>query len=84
MPTSEPLLKEIPQESIKEVEISHLDIFEFSQLELKWYRVLLISDMLLEVSGIEYKMASFNGWYTGTEVGARNLADEDSTMHCQQ
>ncbi|ANU09859.1 nitric oxide synthase [Planococcus antarcticus DSM 14505] len=77
MPNNELSLKEIPRQSIKEVEINHPEILEFSQLGLKWYGVPLISDMLLEIGGIEYKMAPFNGWYMGTEIGARNLADED-------
>lgn len=77
MPNGELYLKEIPRTSIKEVEIDHPEISGFSQLGLKWYGVPLISDMLLEIGGIEYKMAPFNGWYMGTEIGARNLADED-------
>ena len=31
---------------------------------------------LLEIGGIMYTAAPFNGWYMGTEIGARNLADE--------
>ena len=31
--------------------------------------------MRLEIGGISYPAAPFNGWYMGTEVGARNLAD---------
>ncbi|ANU14226.1 nitric oxide synthase oxygenase [Planococcus halocryophilus] len=77
MPNGELFLKEIPQRLIKEVEIDHPEIPGFLQLGLKWYGVPLISDMLLEIGGIEYKMAPFNGWYMGTEIGARNLADED-------
>ncbi|KAA0959004.1 nitric oxide synthase oxygenase [Planococcus kocurii] len=77
MPNREPALKEIPRQSIKEVEIDHPEILAFSQLGLKWYGVPLISDMLLEIGGIEYQVAPFNGWYMGTEIGARNLADED-------
>ena len=33
--------------------------------------------MTLEVGGIKFMAAPFNGWYMGTEIGARNLADED-------
>ncbi|EGA89863.1 nitric-oxide synthase [Planococcus donghaensis MPA1U2] len=77
MPNGDLFLKEIPQAVIKEVEINHSEIQGFSQLGLKWYGVPLISDMLLEIGGIKYKMAPFNGWYMGTEIGARNLADED-------
>ena len=32
--------------------------------------------MILEVGGIEFEASPFNGWYMGTEIGARNLADE--------
>ena len=32
--------------------------------------------MTLEIGGIEFHAAPFNGWYMGTEIGARNLADE--------
>ena len=37
----------------------------------------MISDMCLEIGGISYTAAPFNGWYMGTEIGARNLADHD-------
>ena len=33
--------------------------------------------MCLEIGGICYPAAPFNGWYMGTEIGARNLADTD-------
>ena len=33
--------------------------------------------MPLEVGGITYPAAPFNGWYLGTEIGARNLVDAD-------
>ena len=32
--------------------------------------------MALVIGGIVYPCAPFNGWYMGTEIGARNLADE--------
>lgn len=35
----------------------------------------MISDMALEIGGIRYPAAPFNGWYMETEIGARNLAD---------
>ena len=33
--------------------------------------------MCLEIGGVCYPAAPFNGWYMGTEIGARNLADHD-------
>jgi nitric oxide synthase oxygenase domain/subunit len=49
----------------------------FADLELRWHAVPAISDMCLEIGGICYPAAPFNGWYMGTEIGARNLADVD-------
>ncbi|WP_203363889.1 nitric oxide synthase oxygenase [Bacillus sp. REN10] len=71
-----PIWKEAPKELMKEVELSHPEYPWFRELGLKWYAVPIISDMKLEIGGIEYKTAPFNGWYMGTEIGARNLADE--------
>lgn len=75
--SEKPRLFEIPPEIIKEVRISHPDIKGFNDLDIKWYSVPIISDMRLEIGGISYPLAPFNGWYMGTEIGARNLADED-------
>jgi nitric-oxide synthase len=33
--------------------------------------------MTLRIGGISYPAAPFNGWYMGTEIGARNLVDRD-------
>lgn len=74
---NEPEFFELPKELVVEVELEHLEIPEFSQLGAKWYAVPIISEMKLEIGGISYTMAPFNGWYMGTEIGARNLADED-------
>lgn len=32
--------------------------------------------MLFDVGGIEFPAAPFNGWYMGTEIGARNFCDK--------
>ena len=63
-------------ELILEVEIEHPDHQWFADLQLKWHAVPLISDMVLEVGGILYPAAPFNGWYMVTEIGSRNLGDE--------
>lgn len=73
----EPGLFTIPDSFVKEVAIQHPNISGFEQLNMKWYAVPMISDMRLEIGGINYPMAPFNGWYMGTEIGARNLADEN-------
>ncbi|PIC86367.1 nitric oxide synthase [Sporosarcina sp. P20a] len=72
-----PRLFELPKTSVREVPISHPEIKGISELNTKWYAVPIISNMLLDIGGIEYPMAPFNGWYMGTEIGARNLADAD-------
>ena len=35
-----------------------------------------LSNFCLDVGGIIYPAIPFNGWYLGTEIGARNLSDE--------
>ena len=72
-----PILFELPDEMVKEVPITHPQLDDFRKLGVKWYAVPIISDMRLEIGGIDYPMAPFNGWYMGTEIGARNLADPD-------
>lgn len=72
-----PQFFEIPKELVKEVPIVHPNISGFEQLGIRWYAVPMIADMRLEIGGIDYPMAPFNGWYMGTEIGARNLADTD-------
>ncbi|SFS79137.1 nitric oxide synthase oxygenase [Paenibacillus sp. 453mf] len=71
-----PQLFAIPKELVLEVPIRHPEYSTFEELGMKWYAVPMISDMRLEIGGIHYPAAPFNGWYMGTEIGARNLADE--------
>lgn len=71
----QPQFFEIPPEQVIEVNITHPEIAGFADLDLKWYGVPIVSDMRLEIGGIDYVTAPFNGWYMGTEIGARNLAD---------
>ena len=75
LPGQSPQLFELPSNVIKEVPLSHPDFPWFDDLQLKWHVLPVISDMRLEIGGISYTAAPFNGWYMGTEVGARNLAD---------
>ncbi|GLG02339.1 nitric oxide synthase oxygenase [Alicyclobacillus hesperidum subsp. aegles] len=65
----------IPPSSILEVPIHHPSIHDIAKLGMRWYAVPIISDMALLIGGIRYSAAPFNGWYMGTEIGARNLAD---------
>ena len=63
-------------ELLNEVLIEHPENKAFKDLGLKWYTTPILSDMALVIGGIIYPCAPFNGWYMGTEIGARNLADE--------
>lgn len=47
----------------------------FAALGLRWYALPAVSNMLLEIGGLEFSAAPFSGWYTSTEIGSRNLCD---------
>ncbi|HEV7960960.1 MAG TPA: nitric oxide synthase oxygenase [Actinoplanes sp.] len=76
-PTEGVRLYELPDRAILEVPLSHPDYDWFAELGLRWHAVPAISNMRLTIGGVHYPLAPFNGWYMGTEVGARNLADAD-------
>jgi len=71
-----PRLFELPEGSVLEVPISHPEHPWLADMRLKWHAVPVISDMVLEIGGIRYPAAPFNGWYMLTEIGSRNLGDE--------
>jgi len=75
MPGEAPRVFEIPRQVILEVPLVHPDYPWFADLDLKWHALPAISSMRLEVGGLSYTAAPFNGWYMGTEIGARNLGD---------
>ncbi|MFI2076661.1 MULTISPECIES: nitric oxide synthase oxygenase [Streptomyces] len=68
---------EVPDSAVLQVPIEHPGLPWFSRLGLRWYAVPAVSGMRLEIGGVVYPLAPFNGWYMGTEIGARNLADAD-------
>jgi nitric-oxide synthase len=72
-----PQLFEIPPDAVLEVPIVHPAHEWFAEMRLRWHAVPAISNMPLAVGGITYPAAPFNGWYLGTEIGARNLVDPD-------
>lgn len=67
---------ELPKTSVREVQITHPDLRWFEELNLKWYAVPLITDMVLEIGGLHYSCAPFNGWYMVNEIASRNFGDE--------
>jgi nitric-oxide synthase, bacterial len=73
----DPEVFDIPPDAVLEVPLSHPDHDWFAELRLRWHAVPAISNMPLEIGGVTYPAAPFNGWYLGTEIGARNLVDAD-------
>ena len=76
MPGQQPQWFELPKSVVMEVPITHPDYDWFAQLGLKWHALPAVSDWRLEIGGISYSAAPFNGWYLSTEIGARNFGDE--------
>lgn len=58
-----------------EVPLVHPELPWFADLGLRWYAVPVIANMTLEIGGLRYPAAPFNGWFMGTEIGSRNLGD---------
>ncbi|MCD0449024.1 nitric oxide synthase oxygenase [Actinocorallia sp. API 0066] len=65
----------LPTDAVLEVPLTHPELPAFAELALRWHAVPAVADMTLEIGGVTYPAAPFNGWYMGTEIGARNLAD---------
>lgn len=71
-----PKLFDIPPELAFQVRIEHPSHDWFSDLGLRWFAIPLITYLKLSLGGREFTLP-FNGWYTGPEIGTRNLADAD-------
>lgn len=72
-----PQLFELPRDLVLEVPLTHPEFPAIAELGLRWHAVPAISTMRLRIGGIDHPLAPFNGWYMGTEIGARNLVDKD-------
>jgi nitric-oxide synthase, bacterial len=68
-------LHQLPADAVLEVAIRHPDYAWFVDLGLRWHAVPVISDMYLDIGGVRYPAAPFNGWYMCTEIGSRDLGD---------
>ena len=68
-------LHELPADAVLEVIIRHPEFGWFADLGLRWHAVPVISDMYLDIGGVRYPAAPFNGWYMCTEIGSRDLGD---------
>jgi nitric-oxide synthase len=76
-PGHRPYVHVLPRDAVAEVPLAHPEHPWFAELGLRWHAVPVVSDMCLEIGGLHYPCAPFNGWYMGTEIGSRNLADPD-------
>ena len=74
---SGPRMYRLPEHAVHEVPLEHPELAWFADLGMRWHAVPVISNNRLVVGGVSYPAAPFNGWYMGTEIGARNLADHD-------
>jgi nitric-oxide synthase, bacterial len=72
-----PRLFQLPRQAVHEVPLEHPELAWFSDLGMRWHSVPVISNNRLVIGGVSYPAAPFNGWYMGTEIGARNLGDSD-------
>uniref|UniRef100_A0A8C5LQZ2 Nitric oxide synthase n=1 Tax=Leptobrachium leishanense TaxID=445787 RepID=A0A8C5LQZ2_9ANUR len=72
---NDPELFEIPPEMIMEVQIRHPKFEWFKDLDLKWYGLPAVANLLLEIGGLEFSACPFSGWYMGTEIGVRDYCD---------
>ncbi len=65
----------VPDDAVREVPLTHPEFAWFAELALRWHAIPAISNMRLEIGGVRYSAAPFNGWYMQTEIAARNLVD---------
>jgi nitric-oxide synthase len=74
-PSGDVQIYDLPESAVWEVPLGHPELRWFAELGLRWHAVPAISNMRLSIGGVSYPLAPFNGWYMGTEIGARNLGD---------
>jgi len=75
LPGRQPRWFSLPEDLILEVPIEHPNYPWFAEIGLKWYALPAVTNMALDAGGIQYTAAPFNGFYMGTEIGARNFGD---------
>ncbi|CAK5197927.1 unnamed protein product, partial [Aphanomyces euteiches] len=74
-PDAVPVMNELPQHVQVLVDIKHPEYSGIADMKLKWHAVPAISNFCLDVGGIQYPCAPFNGWYMGSEIASRNFLD---------
>nr|XP_005289790.1 nitric oxide synthase, endothelial isoform X1 [Chrysemys picta bellii] len=76
-PDEAPELFLLPPELVLEVPIQHPTLAWFGELGLRWHALPAVANMLLEIGGLQFPAAPFNGWYVGSEIGMRNFCDSN-------
>lgn len=71
------ILYKFKPDSIHEIHIQHPSCKKINDLNLKWYAIPVVSNMILTIGGIDYPCAPFNGFYMGTEIASRDFCDEN-------
>jgi nitric oxide synthase oxygenase domain/subunit/sulfite reductase alpha subunit-like flavoprotein len=71
----QPQVFDLEPKDILEINLTHPKYPEFDSLEMKWYAIPGVSNLLMEIGGLRFTAAPFSGWYMVTEVGARDLGD---------
>jgi nitric oxide synthase oxygenase domain/subunit len=74
-PGHNPELFELPPDVRNPVLIEHVDYPELAKLQLQWYTLPALAAQVLDLGGLVYSCAPFNGWYQETEI-SRNLLDK--------
>lgn len=74
---------DVPKEYILEIPLTHPTFEWFEELDLKWYALPAVSNMMFDCGGIQFTAAPFNGWYMSTEIGCRNLCDTHRLNLCE-
>ncbi|XP_067136813.1 nitric oxide synthase, inducible-like [Centruroides vittatus] len=74
-PDEGPQVYDIPEELVLRIHLEHPNYPWFKDLGYQWYAVPAVANMMLDCGGLTFTAAPFNGWYMGTEIGARDLCD---------
>ena len=69
-----PFIYQLPKSVTHEVHLEHPEFPEVKDLGYKWAAVPAISNFMMNLGGIKYSAAPFNGWFVSIEV-ARNLLE---------
>eukprot|EP01051_Picozoa_sp_SAG22_P006089 SAG22_NODE_387_length_11302_cov_333.169597_2_plen_760_part_00 len=65
---------ELPADIVTIVQITHPRHPELTSVDMRWYHIPALSDFAVDIGGVVYSCAPFNGWYMETEI-CRDLLD---------